>query len=170
MPRIGIMSDSHDNLAAVDRALEEFKRRGVVHIIHAGDIISPFTLRRVLAAGVNFVGVFGNNDGEILGLSQIARERGVQLRHQPLEVEVEGLRFFLIHGAGGIEEIKRLASRIAEGGVYDVVVYGHTHEAEVRWVGRTLLINPGEVCGYLSGRRTLVTLETESRRAELVEV
>ncbi|MCD6357970.1 MAG: metallophosphoesterase family protein, partial [Thermoproteales archaeon] len=66
MAKIGVMADTHDNLAALDKALRELERRGVKRVLHAGDIIAPFTLRRILARGFEFTGVFGNNDGELL--------------------------------------------------------------------------------------------------------
>lgn len=40
---IGIMSDSHDNLKAIRSALDVFNQANVELVIHAGDLISPFT-------------------------------------------------------------------------------------------------------------------------------
>jgi len=168
--KIGVMADTHDNLAALDKALKELERRGVKRVLHAGDIIAPFTLRRILARGFEFTGVFGNNDGELLVLARVAREAGATLAPPPLAIEVEGLKVLLLHGAGGAPETKSLATALAKSGEYDVVIYGHTHEVDVRRVGQTLIINPGEVCGYLTGRSTLVLLDTERLEAELLEV
>ena len=170
MARIGIVSDSHDNLPAVEAALKELKKRGVECLVHAGDIIAPFTLRKFLDSGVEFYGVFGNNDGELLVLSKIARESGALLAHQPLMVEIEGLRAVVLHGAGGMEETEKLVTALAESGRFDVVIYGHTHEIDVRNVSGCIVVNPGEVCGYLSGKRTVVILETESKKVEIIEV
>ena len=170
MARIGVIADTHDNLAALDRALEELERRGVKRLLHAGDIIAPFTLKRILARGFEFTGVYGNNDGELLVLSRVAQEAGAKLAPPPLVVKMEGLKVVIIHGAGGASETRSLATALAKSGEYDVVIYGHTHEADVRRVGRALIINPGEACGYLTGRRTLALLDTERLEAELIEV
>jgi len=35
--------------------------------------------------------------------------------------------------------------------------------------GRTLVVNPGECCGYLSGKRTVALVDTETMNAELME-
>ncbi|MEM2187311.1 MAG: metallophosphoesterase family protein, partial [Thermofilaceae archaeon] len=63
-----------------------------------------------------------------------------------------------------------VVTRLANTGSFDVVVYGHTHEIDVRMVGRTLVVNPGEACGYLTGRKTIAVLDTESRSVEIVEI
>ncbi|MEM2218434.1 MAG: metallophosphoesterase family protein, partial [Thermofilaceae archaeon] len=84
MPKIGIISDTHDNLQALDNLLNKFEERGVKSLIHAGDIIAPFTLKRILERNFEFNGVFGNNDGELLTLSKIAEKNGVFISQQPL--------------------------------------------------------------------------------------
>jgi uncharacterized protein len=39
-------------------------------------------------------------------------------------------------------------------GRFDAIIYGHTHEPDIR-EGKTLVINPGEACGWLKGNRTI---------------
>ena len=45
--KIGIMSDSHDNLPAIRAAVELFNREKVDLVIHAGDVGAPFTAREI---------------------------------------------------------------------------------------------------------------------------
>lgn len=168
--KVGIISDTHDNLPAVDRALEELEKRGVRMLIHAGDIIAPFTLRRILARGFEFRGVFGNNDGEVALLSRVAREQGALLVPQPLYLRIEGLNVLVMHGLQDLQETKNLVTRLASGGAFDVIVYGHTHEIDVRKLEKALVVNPGEACGYLTGRRTVAILDTGSMEIEIIEV
>ncbi|MBC7219112.1 MAG: metallophosphoesterase family protein, partial [Hadesarchaea archaeon] len=52
---------------------------------------------------------------------------------------------------------------------YDVVVRGHTHRAKV-FGRRPLVVNPGEVCGYLTGRETVATLDLDRLRVRIVEL
>lgn len=42
---IGIISDTHDNQDKTRKAIELFNSKGVEYVIHAGDYISPFTLK-----------------------------------------------------------------------------------------------------------------------------
>ncbi|HML05759.1 MAG TPA: metallophosphoesterase family protein, partial [Methanobacterium sp.] len=41
------MSDSHDNLDAIRKAVDAFNKAGVDLVIHAGDMISPFTAKEI---------------------------------------------------------------------------------------------------------------------------
>lgn len=61
-----------------------------------------------------------------------------------------------------------LLNALVKSGLYDVVVYGHTHKAVIERVGKTLVVNPGELCGCLTNRSTYAVLNLESLEAELV--
>ena len=41
---IGVMSDTHDNIIQTKKAVATFNRKNVEHVVHAGDIISPFMI------------------------------------------------------------------------------------------------------------------------------
>ena len=51
---------------------------------------------------------------------------------------------------------------------YNLIVYGHTHKAEIRREAGTLLINPGECGGWLSGRSTVVWVDLDKMKAQIV--
>ncbi|MFC1561311.1 YfcE family phosphodiesterase, partial [Candidatus Latescibacterota bacterium] len=67
---IGLISDTHDNRSSIKKAVNEFNKAGCSLIIHAGDYISPFTIREFEKLEGRFIGVFGNNDGETKGLKE----------------------------------------------------------------------------------------------------
>ena len=50
----------------------------------------------------------------------------------------------------------------------DVLVHGHDHKAKIEKVGKTLVINPGEVGGWLYGKSTLAILDTTTMKAEII--
>ena len=69
--KIGIISDSHDDVDNVNKAITIFEEEKVRAIIHAGDIISPPIVKefkKLTDNGIEFFGIFGNNDGEQKGL------------------------------------------------------------------------------------------------------
>ena len=66
------------------------------------------------------------------------------------------------------EELFRWA--LAKGGQFDVVCFGHNHRFEITPRGRTLLINPGEVYGGLTGNSTFVIYDTDTNKAERVNL
>ncbi len=158
---IGIISDTHDRLDAIDEAVRIFNSKGVSAVIHAGDFVAPFTAPRFAALKAPMWGVFGNNDGERAGLAKKFAEIGVELRDF-LELEHDGIRICAYHGT-----IEGILASLARSGKYDLVVTGHNHKVEIAKEGRTTVVNPGEACGYLTGKRTLCLWE--DGEAEVVE-
>jgi len=158
---IGVISDTHDNLTALRKALAKFKAAGAKLVLHAGDFVSPFVAVPFQEAGLSLVGVFGNNDGDKLYLRE--RFSGVgELHFGPHELELSGRKIVLMH------EPRALEALIASG-KYDLIVYGHTHKVDLR-PGPPLVLNPGECGGWLSGRATCAIVDLERLQAEIVEV
>ena len=164
--KIGILSDSHDNLPAIERIVERFNAEKVGLVLHAGDFVSPFTAIPLGKLHAPLVGVFGNNDGDRIYLTR--RFEGIGTIHPGYHTfEVDGLRVVLMHEPKSIDAL-------AGSGTYDLVVYGHTHKVDVRaapqaGAGRpAAVVNPGEACGWLSGRSTAVLFDTLMGQAELI--
>ncbi|MBC7328334.1 metallophosphoesterase [bacterium] len=159
--KIGIMSDSHDHLDNIKKAVELFKREGVEYVVHCGDFVAPFTLPILSQLGVPFLGVFGNNDGERLLLRERAREFG-EIKVQPAFLELAGKKLVVMHEP-------TLQTPLARSGEFDVVLVGHTHKAEII-EDKCLIINPGETCGWLTGKATVAILDLETLIARLIEL
>ncbi len=153
--KVGILADSHDNLNTIKKALDRFSREGVECILHAGDFVAPFAMRELLKPGIRLVGVFGNNDGEKSGLRELCRE----VHEPPYLFELAGRNILLTHYK---ERVREKLTRQT-----DVVIYGHTHEFEIK-EGQPLYINPGECGGWLFGRASAAILNLESLEAHVV--
>jgi len=158
--KIGIISDTHDNKRIVLKAVKIFKEGGIETLFHLGDFIAPFTLK--LFEGFNLYGVFGNNDGEKILLKKVAENYGFILEEAPLEIDISTKKFILFHGWGSVEKTKNFVESVSRSGDYDYVLYGHTHQRDLRTFGNTLLINPGEACGYLTGEATIAILDLDT--------
>ncbi len=158
------MADTHDRIDAVERAIDFFNRAGVEHVLHAGDLVSPFVAPKFAKLKAKLHFVWGNNEGD----RELVRVKFGDMGVKPLgnfaALELDGRKIALLHGTH--EEI---VGALLRSGTFDVVVRGHTHRAEVR-EGKTLLVNPGEVCGYLSGRLTVAMLDLAELRAEILEL
>ncbi|MCD6510855.1 MAG: metallophosphoesterase [Thermoprotei archaeon] len=152
--RIGLMADTHDNVHMVDKAVKVFNEYEVSLVLHAGDIVSPFVPRWFKGLRCKLIGVFGNNENERRMLVERFGKMGHELRGHFTVINVGGKRIALLHG----HEAELLDFTISSG-YFDYVVYGHTHEVRLEEVRGTLVINPGETCGYLSGRATIALLE-----------
>ncbi len=157
---IGIMSDTHDHLGHLRTALEIFSRRNVEHIIHAGDFTSPFTWRVLKDVAGSLTAIFGNNDGDRVMLKKTF---GKSIHAQPYLFSLLDRRIALIH-----EHF--IVDALADSAHFDLVVYGHTHEPLIRRAGKTLVVNPGEVCGWLTGTPTAAVLDLSTMEAEIVNI
>jgi len=153
---VGIISDTHDNLPLLDKAVKRLNEEKVKLVLHAGDYVAPFVVSHFKPLNAKLIGVFGNNDGDKELLKKRFTEIGAEIRGKFAEVRVDGLRIALLHG----DEVELLRSIIDVEG-YDVIVHGHAHEAKAYKKGKTLVINPGEVCGYLSEKPSIAVLNTK---------
>ena len=59
---------------------------------------------------------------------------------------------------------------LAASGAYDVIIYGHTHHPEISRRGKTLVINPGEACGWITGQATVAILDLDKLKADLIKI
>ncbi|MBP7067146.1 MAG: metallophosphoesterase [Methanothrix sp.] len=162
---IGIMSDAHDRFQGVKDALRVFSSRGVFMILFAGDMIGSGNCYTFEGLNIPIKLVYGNNDGDRVGLAKEFARVGGEYLGDFGEVEVDGLKIALMHGT---EE--PLVRAVLASQLYDVLVRGHNHIFEVSSHGRTLLVNPGEIWGHLTGYSTVAIFDTTSREVERVEL
>lgn len=157
------MADTHDRLPILKRAVERLNEERAELVLHAGDFIAPFVVPRFKALKPNLIGVFGNNDGDRELLRKRFAEIGGDIRGDFAEVTVDGLKVVMLHG-----HQEELLHSLIGADSYDVVVHGHTHEARVHKEGKTLVVNPGETCGYLTGESSIAFLHTKMVEAKIV--
>ncbi len=156
--RIGLISDTHDRLPTMKAALERFRALGIETLLHPGDIIAPFAAK-LLAGWPGTVHVtYGNNDGERAGLAKVLPA----IQDGPLFIEIGGRRILLHHFIDWCRpsDVERA----------DVIVTGHTHEVAIEPRHGKLFINPGECCGWVTGRCTAATLDLDTEQVELIEI
>ena len=157
--KVGVIADTHDNLPYIRRELEVFRERGCRALIHAGDYVAPFALKTLLEFPGKVYGVIGNCDGELVGLRKLMPD----LAKGPLTLGLDSCRVVVVH------DLKTLSDADTEGA--DVLVCGHTHEAQIsRTESKPLTINPGECGGWLSGNCTVAVLDTAAVSAELINL
>jgi putative phosphoesterase len=163
---VGIMSDTHDDIAQTKKAVAKFNREGVEQVLHAGDFISPFMIDTLKELKSPLTGVFGNNDGD---RSLLERKSGMlpsmKISGTFARIDLGGMRIALLHGND-----KELMETLTACGSLDLLVYGHTHRPEIRREGSLLIVNPGEVYGRLTGRSTVAFVDTIKRSAEIVDI
>ena len=154
---IGVLSDTHDNLPKVRRALAIFKERRVEAILHAGDIVAPFTMRLLMRSGLPLIAVFGNNDGEHKGLRKVCET----IYDAPHILQLGGRKIVLAH------EPEVLVPALTSGA--DLVIHGHNHIMGVE-PGPPMILNPGEGGGWLSGRPTAALVDLAQMKVEIIDL
>ncbi len=158
--KIGVISDTHDRLPTFRRAIGLFNRLDVAAVFHAGDYVAPFAAKLIAADVLKapLHCVYGNNDGERAGLKELLPG----IVDGPLKVTVGGRRIVMSHF------IDWLVPADIEGA--EVVITGHTHGVVKDVDNGRLMLNPGECCGWVTGRPTVALLELDTLKADIVEV
>lgn len=145
--KIGILADIHDNVWNLRGALAAL--HDVDALICCGDLCSPFIVG-LLAEGLPgrpIHIVFGNNDGDLFRIAQVAAKWPmVQLHGELFSGELGGKRIYSNHYPSIAASVDHAA--------YDLICYGHNHLFRVARKGSALAINPGPIMGYEpSGKR-----------------
>jgi putative phosphoesterase len=163
---IGLISDTHDCLPLVDKAVKRLNDENVDLVLHAGDYVSPFVIPKFKDLRMKLIGVFGNNDGDHELLKQRFGENDkLEIHGNYAELNFDDLKVVLLHGSD-----KELLKSLIDSDSFDIIVHGHTHNAETYKREQTLVVNPGEVCGYLSGKPTIAVLDTKNIEARIVDL
>lgn len=153
--RIGIVSDTHDQLRNVARIVELFNAAGVDRVVHTGDVAQPKTLDVLAGLEAPLWGVWGNNDvGERDALVGRALEHGFRFFDPPLELHWHGRHLIVVHDP--LEFDGALAAH------HEVALHGHTHRRRIETRGGTFFFNPGECAGHMPGLNAVGLLDLES--------
>jgi putative phosphoesterase len=156
---IGAISDSHDNLPQIEKAVQALNNQKVGLVFHAGDYVAGFTIPKFKALNCKLIGVLGNNDGDHELLKKRFSETTNCTIHDRFTTEtIEGYRVALLHG-----HETELLNAIIDSESFDAVIHGHSHNLNIERKGKTLSINPGELCGYLTGKSTLAILDIDKK-------
>ena len=160
--KIAIISDTHDNVASLKRAVGLIKKEEIKLIIHCGDIFHLETLKEGLKSfqGKIYI-IFSKADADFSGIpensfrelpeSKIWEEFG--------KVKLGEKKIAFCH-------FPEIARDLANCQKYDLVFYGHTHKPWEQKIGKTKLVNPGNLAG-LFYPATFAIYDTKTDKLEL---
>ena len=160
--KIGIISDTHDRMDEIRKAFNVFKKLEIELIIHLGDYVAPFTAKPFVDSGINFLGIFGNNDGEKFGLIKAFSPAG-KIHNPPFETTLDNKNFLLLHDPVTLEAYIKSQK-------YDYILYGHLHKKHNEVSGKTRILNPGEACGIISGSSSIAYIDTTKDIVEIIDL
>jgi putative phosphoesterase len=159
--RLGILADTHDELARAEAAVALLRAEGAEALVHCGDLSSP-PLVAVLAALPSWF-VLGNHDSDMVPhLERAAAEFGVVCLGWGGVVELAGKRVGVAHGHLSADVRRVLAARP------DYLLSGHSHLASDGVAGAVRRINPGAL--HRADEFTVALLEVEGGEVRFLRV
>ncbi|SHF17826.1 hypothetical protein SAMN02745164_01947 [Marinitoga hydrogenitolerans DSM 16785] len=155
-----IISDTHDNMYKMKEIEKIIERENITAVFHCGDFVAPFVLPYILKEGIEFYGVFGNNDGEKLLLNE---KSGKRILPGPREIKIDNYNILMMHEPYSLNAAEK-------SGLYDFIFFGHTHEIVHRKTEKTIIVNPGESSGWLTNRATIALIDPHDKEVNIMEI
>ena len=162
--KIAVMSDSHDNIWNLRKALTIIKSEHCELIIHCGDFVAPFMFVELKQAGIPVHCVFGNNDGDRYLLTRFADESNGLITLYSLIGELD-LGSYKV----GFTNEWPVAQGLAATGKYDLVCFGHSHQHHTDRIGATMVLNPGEIMGK-DGDPGFCMVDTDNQKITRIDI
>ena len=158
--RIGIISDTHDQLPRTLTAMRLLADAGAEALFHCGDYTEP----DIIEACGTLPGyyVFGNNDDPSPAMRRAMADANGTCLEWAGEVTLAGKRISLTHGHL-YKDVRRLLA--AEP---DYLFSGHSHIAADEMAGKTRRINPGAL--YRAEKYTVAMLDLKTDTLTFLEV
>ncbi len=142
------MSDTHKKLGRAKKAVDFLIEKGAEFIVHAGDIVRVELLEYFEEKNIRYVAVLGNNDYHLYSVTD-----KFNIVTEPYYFKLANKTWKLMHYPKYIFPLDT-----------DIIVYGHTHDVDISFNGKNLILNPGEVCARDHGFSTCMTLDIEENR------
>lgn len=161
---IAVMSDSHDNIWNMRKAISIIKNEGAGMIIHCGDFVAPFMLQELDKAGIPVHGVFGNNDGDqhLLTKLSLTSLKNITLHGLIGEVDTGGFPIAFTHQ-------EMVGEGLASTAKFKMVCFGHSHVHLETNIGKTIFLNPGELMGK-DGNPGFCLVNTDNKRVKRISL
>ena len=159
--KVAIMSDSHDSIPNLEKAIKLAQGKGAEVLFHCGDLISPFMVPVLAKFSKETHLILGNNRGDIyLMCEHLKKYPHIKFHGEQAFLDIKNYKIAMVH-------YPKIAYAFASTGEYDFVFCGHTHVYEIKEIGKTLVINPGEILGK-EGAPSFVILDLKTKEHERI--
>ena len=161
---IGVLSDVHDNLENLGKALAAYETAGIDTLCFLGDFCSPIPARKLGGFNGTVHCVFGNGDGDRFTIKRLSDSDfpALVVYGEHAELELGNRKVALTH-------YPLYGRALARTGDYDAVFSGHTHERHEERFGDALWVNPGEVMGW-KGAASCAIYDTANNSIEFIDL
>jgi putative phosphoesterase len=162
--KIGIISDTHNQLDNLRAALAQLKTEGVGLLIHCGDATRVEMVQEL--AGFKVAYLFGNGDFASGEMAEVLRgmnsENYAGLTYTS---HIDGVAIAATHGHMDGQVDQWLRSRR-----YDFVIQGHSHRRRDVRVGNTRHINPGALGGLQVEAQSFAVLDLQTHELKFIKL
>lgn len=160
--RIGVVSDTHNNLKNVAKIVELLNEAGVDRVIHTGDVTQAKTLDVFAHLDAPLYGVYGNNDEERDTLDAAIRRHDFEFCEPPFITTWHDRQIIVVHDP--LEFDGHLAEH------HELALHGHTHRYRLEdWGDRTTIFNPGECAGHMQGFNAIGVVDLTTLQTDLIK-
>jgi uncharacterized protein len=156
---IGVVSDTHGYVPNTQAAVRILEGLQVEAVLHCGDIGTPEIPAYFTRWPAHYV--FGNCDFDKSEVTRAIESYKSHSHGRFADITLAGKRIAIIHS----DDHQRFTQTTASG-LYDLVCYGHTHEAEQHREGKTLVLNPGAL--YRANPPSIAVVDLETMVATII--
>ena len=160
--KIGVVSDTHNNLKNIEIIINLFNDLDVPIVIHTGDISNANTLEKFSRLNSELIGVYGNNDRNEPRLKEVAQRNNFKFQEPPRRLSLLDREIVIFHEPDNIDRF------LSENKLINVVLYGHTHRYENNTKNGVLYFNPGESAGMQKGSNAIGILDLINLEAKRI--
>ena len=95
--KIGVVSDTHNNLKNIEIIINLFNDEEVPIVIHTGDITNANALEQFSKLNSELIGVYGNNDRNESGLKEVAQKNNFKFQEPPRRLNLFDREIVIFH-------------------------------------------------------------------------
>ena len=159
--KIGILSDTHDQVDRTRQAIERLGSLGAEAAIHCGDLTNAEIVEA--CSVLPFYFVFGNHDADMAYLlADAAKQYGANCLKWGGEIELAGKRIAVAHGHFPKDYRPLVAAQP------DYFLFGHSHQTHDSMDGHMRRINPGAL--YRAAEFTVALLDLDTQRLDFIPI
>lgn len=159
--KIAVISDIHGNDAYLAKAKAIIDAEKLEIVICCGDIQNFETFDELDSWEQKVYVSFGNADYAIRERIEdgYLTAKHIDISQNYGELQIGGTKLAYCH-------YPKYADKLAESGRFDIVFHGHDHRPWERKIGRTILLNPGEITAQF-GKPTFAIYDLKKMKGEL---
>lgn len=165
--KFAIVSDSHDRWDLLKQAVTKANESKCEVLLHAGDLVEPEGIDILATFSGKAYFVWGNNEPSHRTTeaitAKISSYDNIHLADGTLDAKIGETSIFMNH----YPEVAQAAYGLH---IHDLVIHGHNHVYQVEKKDERFLINPGELCGRMTGVPTFVIFDAAEKSVERIEL